>query len=92
MKRHTPTSLVALATVLALGLSACGDDSESTATQPTTGESLPPVTTPPDTTSDDTGADGIEHPTGADDVVLQISSRAASSPSTTTSQRFRGCS
>jgi hypothetical protein len=87
MKRHTITSLgtplgtplVALAAVLTLGLSACGDDSDSTpATDPTTGETLPPVDTSPDTTSpdtgpDDTAADGIEHPTGAHDVVLRIS-------------------
>ena len=86
MQRRISLPLVAIASFLTLGLTACGDDSTSTpATQPTTGESLPPVTTPPpDTTPGDTGADGIEHPTGADDVVLQISSRAASSPSTTT--------
>ena len=76
MQRRISLPLVAIASFLALGLIACGDDSTSTpATQPTTGESLPPVTTPPpDTTPGDTGADGIEHPTGADDVVLQISS------------------
>jgi hypothetical protein len=91
MQRHTTprlgtplgTSVVALAVVLALGLSACGDDSESTpATEPTTGQSLPPVdtvptsgpdTTGPDATSPDTGTSDIQHPTGADDVVLRIS-------------------
>ena len=73
MKRHSFTALVAIASVLALGLAACGDDSDSTpATEATTGVTLPPVTnTPEDTTP---GADGIQHPTGADDVVLQISS------------------
>ena len=75
MQRRTSLPLVAIASVIALGLVACGDDSTSTATQPTTGESLPPVTTSlSDTTPDDTAADGIAHPTGADDVVLQISS------------------
>ena len=78
MKRHTLTPL-AIAAVVALGLSACGDDSDSTpATQPTTDVTLPPVDTTPDDTSpgsgpDDTAPDGIEHPAGADDVVLQIS-------------------
>ncbi len=75
MKRHTYTPLAAIVTVVALGLSACGDDSESTpATQPTTDATLPPVdTTPLDTTPVDTGdGDGIQHPTGADDVVLRI--------------------
>jgi hypothetical protein len=58
-----------IASVLALGLSACGDDTESSpATQPTTGATLPPV----DTSPPDTDGDGIEHPTGADDVVLRI--------------------
>lgn len=75
MQGRISLPLVAIASFLTLGLTGCGDDSTSTpATQPTTGESLPPVTTPPDTTTGDTGADGIEHPTGADDVVLQISS------------------
>ena len=76
MQRRTSLPLVAIASCIALGLTACGDNPTSTpATQPTTGETLPPVTTPPpDTTPDDTGTDGIEHPSGADDVVLQISS------------------
>ncbi|HEX4982270.1 MAG TPA: hypothetical protein VFV63_11250 [Ilumatobacteraceae bacterium] len=72
MKRHTTPlrhPLVAVASVLALGLSACGDDTESSpATGPTTADTLPPV----DTAPPDTGGDGIEHPTGPDDVVLRI--------------------
>jgi hypothetical protein len=82
MKRHSLTPL-AIAAVIALGLSACGDDSESTAaTDPTTGVTLPPVDTTPDTTTPDTttpdtgtpdtGTSDIPHPTGADDVVLRI--------------------
>ncbi len=68
MKRH-PLTPLAVAAVVALGLSACGDGSDSTsATQPTTDVTLPPV----DTTPDDTSAEGIQHPTGADDVVLRI--------------------
>lgn len=76
MRRHTiaplgtplGTPLVAIASVLLLGLSACGDDSDFTpATEPTTGVTLPPVTDPVDT-----GVDDIQHPTGADDVVLRI--------------------
>ena len=68
MKRH-PLPRLAIAAVVALGLSACGDDSESTpVTQPTTDVTLPPV----DTTPDDTSTDGIQYPTGADDVVLRV--------------------
>jgi hypothetical protein len=68
MKRHTLTPL-AIAAVIALGLAACGDDTDSpSATEPTTGETLPPVDTDPV----DTGSDGIQHPTGADDVVVRI--------------------
>jgi hypothetical protein len=82
MQRHALTPL-ALAAVIALGLSACGDDSESSpATEPTTDVTLPTVdTTPdtgapdsgtPDTGTPDTGTSDIQHPTGADDVVLRI--------------------
>ena len=73
MKRHTLTPL-AIAAVIALGLAACGDDSDSpSATELTTGETLPPVDTPPvDTDTVDTGGDGIQHPTGADEIVLRI--------------------
>ena len=49
-KRIVPVLLVA-----AVGLAACGSDSES----PAAGESLPPV------------ADGYQYPTGADDVVVE---------------------
>ena len=49
-KRIVPVLLAA-----ALGLAACGSDSDSTAA----GDSLPPV------------VDGYQHPTGADDVVIE---------------------
>ena len=58
---------------LALTLAACGDDSSSGSpvdpvpTDPTS----PPTTTPPATTPPAT-TPGIEHPVGADDVVLRI--------------------
>jgi hypothetical protein len=76
MKHHALTPL-ALAAVITLGLSACGDDSESVpATDPTTGVTLPPVDTVPvsgpDTAPPDTATSDIQHPTGADDVVLRI--------------------
>jgi hypothetical protein len=81
MQRRISLPLVAIASFIALGLAACGDDSTSTpATQPTTDATLPPVDTSPDDTGPDgtapdaTDPDGIQHPTGADDVVLQISS------------------
>ena len=72
MKRRTSLPLVA--SFIAIGLSACGDDSVSApATSPTTDVSVPPVATPPDNTGpDDTGQGGVQHPTGADDVVLRI--------------------
>jgi hypothetical protein len=64
MQRRILLPLVAIASFIAFGLSACGDDSESIpGTDPNTGETLPPVNTSPDR---------IEHPTGADDVVLRI--------------------
>jgi hypothetical protein len=74
MKRRTPLPLVAIASFLAVGLAACGDDSESTpATEPTAVVTLPPADTSPDDTSpDDTASGAIEHPTGADHVVLRI--------------------
>ena len=78
MQRRTSLHIIAIASVLALGLSACGDDSESSsATEPTSGVTLPPIdttpdTTSPDTTGPDTGTSDIQHPTGADDVVLRI--------------------
>ncbi len=57
-KRIVPVLLVA-----ALGIAACGSDSESPAADdslpPAAGDSLPPV------------ADGFEHPTGEDDVVVE---------------------
>jgi hypothetical protein len=58
---------------LALSLAACGDDSgsgspvDSVPTDPT----APPATTPPDSAPPTTSS-GIEHPVGADDVVLRI--------------------
>ena len=62
---------------LALTLAACGDDSSTGSpvdpvpTDPTS----PPITTPPATTpptAPPTTSPGIEHPVGADDVVLRI--------------------
>jgi hypothetical protein len=73
MKRHTIAPLgtpLAIASIIALGLSACGDVTDSTpATEPTNGVTLPPVTEPG---PDDPGVEGIQHPTGADEVVLRI--------------------
>jgi hypothetical protein len=55
---------------LMLGLTACGDDS-STSDQPT--ETIPPpATVAPDTGAPPTTTPGFEHPTGADEVVVEI--------------------
>jgi hypothetical protein len=68
MRRHRALTLLALAVTVMVGLSACGDDS-STVTSPSE---------PGDGTGDsggDTGGGGgggIEHPTGANEAVLDI--------------------
>lgn len=68
MRRHRAITLLALAVTVMVGLSACGDDS-STVTSPSE---------PGDGTGDsggDTGGGGgggIEHPTGANEAVLEI--------------------
>ena len=60
-----------LAATIVLALTACGDDaSPPAATEPSTPDTTAPPTTVPATTAPDAGA--IEHPVGADDVVLRI--------------------
>jgi hypothetical protein len=77
MNTKSPLTLttIPLAVALALGLVACGDDS-SPAPAATDPSSLPtvPTTTPPTTAPTPTTApsDAIEHPVGADEVVLRI--------------------
>lgn len=66
---------LAVAGSLTLALAACGDDSQTSSadTVPAPGTAAPPPTDPgavPGTTDPDTG--GVEHPVGADDVVLRI--------------------
>lgn len=58
----------------ALSFAACGDDSQSAGTVPSSGSSIPGTTTPPTTSPDSTPATSapIEHPVGADDVVVRI--------------------
>lgn len=80
MRRIHPTRATALLVpaALALTLAACGDDSEPAADEPidtvvdttvdTTAAPTTPETTPPTTA----GADGYEHPTAADEVVVSI--------------------
>ncbi len=60
--------LSATGSALVLALSGCGSDGSSS--EPTTGESLPPVSEP---TSSDDAAGTYEHPTGAADVVFEYS-------------------
>ena len=74
MKRKTPRYL-AVAAIAAVVLAACGDDSPSgdapSDSQPT--DTVAPVDTSPDTTAPPTTvAGGIDHPTGADDIVVRI--------------------
>ena len=60
---------LAVAGSMALALAACGDDSQ-TASGDTVPAPTTPATTAPGTTAP--GAAGIDHPVGADDVVLRI--------------------
>jgi hypothetical protein len=83
MKRNSasqrPTSKLAGAItatgLLVIVLGACGDDTETStgdstgSTAGTTADTVSPTT--PDTATPDTGS-GFEHPTGADDVVIEI--------------------
>ena len=65
---------LALVTPLALALAACGDDStDSSDTAGTTGSTLPPVATTVDPPASTVWSGGYTYPTGADDVVLEIS-------------------
>ena len=71
-RTFTPQRLVPAiaAGALVVGLGACGDDN-STADRPTVtapNETIPP----PDTVAPTTVAPGFEHPTGADEVVVEI--------------------
>jgi hypothetical protein len=79
--RSLRSTSVPLAAALAIGLVACGDDAsppaagDSTIPGTTTPDSTTPDTTTPDTTTPDTTAPDtgtIEHPVGADEIVLRI--------------------
>lgn len=80
MRRIHPTRATALIVpaALAFTLAACGDDSEPAADEPidtvvdTTVAPTTPATTAPPTAPPTTVADGYEHPTGADEVVVSI--------------------
>lgn len=71
-RNHRHLRLAAAATTVALVLAACGDGAEPAA-QP--GDSIPT----PDTTIP-TDADAIEHPTGADEVVVEIADEGGFMP------------
>ena len=65
---------LALVAPVAIALAACGDDSTSSSdTGATTGSTLPPVDTTVDAPPTTAGPDSYAHPTGADDIVLEIS-------------------
>ncbi|TDT16993.1 hypothetical protein BDK89_2594 [Ilumatobacter fluminis] len=80
MRRIHPTRATALIVpaALAFTLAACGDDSEPAADEPidtvvdTTVPPTTPATTASPTAPPTTVADGYEHPTGADEVVVSI--------------------
>jgi hypothetical protein len=62
---------IPLVATLGLSLAACGDDDAPPAASDSTDPTSPPTT--PDTTPHTTAPDaGVEHPVGADDVVLRI--------------------
>lgn len=67
---RTAFSLVA-AGALVVGLAACGDDS-NTAAQPPSTDNTDTIAPPDTTAAPTTVAPGFEHPTGADDVVVEI--------------------
>lgn len=71
-RRTNPHLRLAAATAtVALVLAACGDDDAGPVAQP--GDSIPtPSTTPPPDTTDATADDDFEHPTSADEVVVEI--------------------
>ena len=71
MNRRAFLSAVAVAPMLA-ALAACGDPNVASGTAPGTTPGTAPATTPPTVTAPPT-APAIEHPTGADDVVLRLS-------------------
>ena len=71
-RRNNPHLRLAAATAtVALVLAACGDDETSPVAQPGDSVPTPSTTAPPDTT-DAPADDGLEHPTGADEVVVEI--------------------
>jgi hypothetical protein len=73
IRKHPP--YLALAALAALALAACGDDSTNgdTPTDSLPVETVAPVeTTAPPTAPPTTVPSGIEHPTGADDVIVRI--------------------
>lgn len=71
-RRTNPHLRLAAATAtVALVLAACGDDDAGPVAQP--GDSIPtPSTTAPPDTTDAPADEGFEHPTGADEVVVEI--------------------
>lgn len=79
MQRRTSPHLRLAATTASvmLVLAACGDDGAAPVTQP--GDSIPtPTTTDP--TGDASANDGFEHPTGADEMVVEIASEGGFMP------------
>ena len=62
---------LSLSLAVTLTLAACGDDGEAPSATSTPGTTAP-VATPDTTTPDTTVPTGIDHPTGADEVVVSI--------------------
>jgi hypothetical protein len=71
MRRHRVLPLLALAVTVAMGLSACGDGSSTVTSRDEPGDADGGGTGGDGADAGD-GGGGIEHPTGPDDVVLEI--------------------
>jgi hypothetical protein len=70
-RNHPHVRLAAVTAGVALALAACGDDGTEPAAQPD--DSIPTTdTTTPPTGTDAPATDGVEHPTGSDEVVIEI--------------------
>lgn len=67
------TTLISVSALVALALTACGDDTVDPVAEP-------PATTAPSTVPPEPAGDGYEHPDGADDVVVSIEQEGGFAP------------
>ena len=79
MRRNiTPRAVLLLSVGLIIPLAACGDDSVAPAASQ--GDSLPPVPTTAPTPTTEAPAGGYAHPTGADDIVIEVTYEGGFAP------------